>query len=84
MRVIPLTSLLSHKGRGSRSPNRLDTSSLEVKKLFKHTLREGAVTPLNSPYEPVPQTLFQKQGWSPKLVTAEDGGGRDGLPFGAL
>ena len=34
--------------------------------------------------EPVPQTLFQKQGWSPKLVTVEDGGGRDGLPFGAL
>ncbi len=38
MRVIPLTSLLSHKGRGS--PNRDDTLSLEIKELFKHTLKE--------------------------------------------
>ena len=37
MRVIPLTSLLSHKGRGS--PNRDDTLSLEIKELFKHTLK---------------------------------------------
>ncbi len=39
MRVIPLTSLLSHKGRGGRSPNRVDTLSLEVKALFKHPPR---------------------------------------------
>ncbi len=38
MRVIPLTSILSHKGRGSRNPKRDDTWSLEVKELFKHTL----------------------------------------------
>jgi len=36
MRVIPLTSILSHKGRGS--PNRDDTLSLEIKELFKHAL----------------------------------------------
>ncbi len=39
MRVIPLTSLLSHKGRGGRSPNRVDTLSLEVEALFKHPPR---------------------------------------------
>ena len=38
MRVIPLTSLLSHKGRGSRSPNRDYILSLDVKNLFKHLL----------------------------------------------
>ena len=37
MRVIPPTSLLSHKGRGSPNPD--DTLSLDVKELFKHTLR---------------------------------------------
>ena len=40
MRVIPLTSLLTHKERGSRSPNLDYTLSLDVKELFKHTLRE--------------------------------------------
>ncbi len=39
MRVIPLTSLLSHKGRGCRSPKLDDTLSLEVRKLFKHPIR---------------------------------------------
>ena len=37
-----------------------------------------------SPYEPVPQTPFPSRGQSPKLVRTEDGGGRDGLSFGAL
>ena len=41
MRVIPLTSLLSHKGRGCRSQKQDDSLSLEVKKLIKHTLRES-------------------------------------------
>ena len=40
MRVIPLTSVLSHKGRGTRSPNLEDTLSLDVKDLFKPTLRD--------------------------------------------
>ena len=35
MRVKPLTSLLSHKGRGSRIPNLDDALSLDVKELFK-------------------------------------------------
>ena len=38
MRVIPLTSVLSHKGRGCRSPNQNDTLGLEVKGHFKHPL----------------------------------------------
>jgi len=38
MRVIPLTSILSHKGRGCRSPKRDDTLSLEIRELFKHPL----------------------------------------------
>ena len=41
MRVIPLTSLLSHKGRGGLTPNRNDTLSLDVKVLFKHALRRN-------------------------------------------
>ena len=36
MRVIPLTSILSPKGRGSLDLD--DTLSLDVKELFKHTL----------------------------------------------
>jgi hypothetical protein len=36
MRVIPLTSILSHKGRGSRNPNLDDTLRVDVKELFKH------------------------------------------------
>ena len=36
MRVIPLTSLLSHKGRGS--PKWDDTLNSEIKELFKRTL----------------------------------------------
>ena len=40
MRVIPLTSILSHKGRGCRSPKRDDTLSLEIRELFKHPLRQ--------------------------------------------
>ena len=40
MRVIPLTSLLSHKGRGSRSPNLDDTLSLDVKELLTQALKE--------------------------------------------
>ena len=40
MRVIPLTSLLSHKGKGCRSPNLEDTLSLDVKELLAHALRE--------------------------------------------
>ena len=36
MRVIPLTSVLSHKGRGCRAPKRYDTLNLEVKELIKH------------------------------------------------
>ena len=39
MRVIPLTSILSHKGRGCRSPKRDDALSPEVRELFKHPLR---------------------------------------------
>ncbi len=39
MRVIPLTSVLSHKGSGCRCPKRNDTLSLEVKELIKHALR---------------------------------------------
>ncbi len=50
MRVIPLTSLLSHKGRGS--PNRDDTLSLEIKELFKHTLRIYLKTTHVIPKEP--------------------------------
>jgi len=38
MRVIPLTSILSHKGRGSRSLNRDDTLGLEVKEHFNPAL----------------------------------------------
>ena len=34
--------------------------------------------------EPVPQTPFQRRGHSTKLVTTEDGGGRDGLSLDAL
>ena len=34
MREIPLTSVLSHKGRGSQSPNRDDTWSLEIEDFF--------------------------------------------------
>jgi len=34
MRVIPLTSLLSHKGRGCQSPKRDDTLSLEIEDFF--------------------------------------------------
>ncbi len=39
MRVRPLTSILSHKGRGGRNPKRDDIWSLEIKELFKHTLK---------------------------------------------
>ena len=39
MRVIPLTSLLSLKGRGCRSPNLDDTLNPDVKELFKTPLR---------------------------------------------
>ena len=39
MRVIPLTSLLSHKGRGV-SPNLNDTLSLDVKELLTQALKE--------------------------------------------
>ena len=35
-------------------------------------------------YEPVPQTPLPSRGQSLKLVTTEDGGGRDGLSFDAL
>ena len=35
MRVTPLISILSHKGRGCLCPNRDDTLSLEVRELFK-------------------------------------------------
>ena len=38
MRVIPLTSILSHMGRGSRSLNRDDTLGLEDKGHFKPAL----------------------------------------------
>ena len=40
MRVIPLTSLLSHKGRASRSPNRYAPLSLELKEDIKRTHRQ--------------------------------------------
>ena len=43
MRVIPLTSFLSHKGRGSRTPNLDDTVSLDVRELFKHTLKRPGI-----------------------------------------
>ena len=45
---------------------------------------EEVGTNKNATIQPVPQTPFQSRGLSPKLVTTEDGGGRDGLPFGAL
>ena len=35
MRVIPLTSVLSHEGRGCRWPKPFYTVSLEVKELIK-------------------------------------------------
>ena len=38
MWVIPLTSVLSHKGRGCRCPKLDDTWSLEVKEIIKHAL----------------------------------------------
>ena len=37
MRVIPLTSLLSHKGRGCRSPKQADSLSLEGKKSIEQS-----------------------------------------------
>ena len=42
MRVKPLTSFLSHKGRGCRSLKRDESLSLGVKKLIKHTLGPSA------------------------------------------
>ena len=42
MRVIPLTSILSHKGRGS--PKRDDSLSLEVEKIIKHSPRLGGLS----------------------------------------
>jgi len=38
MRVLPLTSVLSHKGRGCRCSKPFYTVSLEVKELIKHPL----------------------------------------------
>ena len=52
MRVIPLTSILSHKGRGRRSPNLDDTLNLDVKELFKHTVRAPGSTGLGTEVGP--------------------------------
>ena len=43
MRVIPLTSVLSHKGRGCRCAKWDETLSLEVMELIKQALRRGPI-----------------------------------------
>ena len=41
MRVVPLTSILSRKGRGCRSRIRVDILSPQVEELFEHALKLG-------------------------------------------
>ena len=67
MRVKPLTSILSHKGRGCLSPERDDTLSLEVRELFKHPLKGGF-----SKLSPDDRQYTQEHEWI-KVENAERG-----------
>ena len=58
----------------------LDNFKAFVEEQVQSTRKE----PNTLAYEPVPQTPLPSRGQSLKLVTTEDGGGRDGLSFDAL
>jgi len=67
MRVIPLTSILSHKGRGCRCPKRDDSLSLDVRELFKHPLgKKHSMKSFGLPQQNYPGKIRSK----PVLIAA--------------
>ena len=75
MRVIPLTSVLSHKGRGCRCAKWDETLSLEVMELIKQALRRGPIFDASQSAardwvraaRAAPKCLFKKSGVFPSL-----------------